>query len=167
MSTPVINLGSLELNSHSNGEKFEARVAPIGPLIGAQKLGVRLVEVPSGKSAWPFHSHHANEEMFVILEGAGELRLGSTLHLIRAGDIIACPAGGAETAHQIIASDDGPIRYLALSTMENTDVMEYPDSGKVGVFAGAAPGGDAAQRKVAMFVPADAGVDYWQGEGNV
>jgi uncharacterized cupin superfamily protein len=164
MSQSVINLADLQLRSQRHGERFEALVARIGPLIGARKLGIRLVEVPAGKSAWPFHSHHVNEEMFVILEGTGELRLGDAMQLIRAGDVIACPPGAAAAAHQIRASDDGTIRYLAISTMHDTDVMEYPDSGKIGVFSGAAPGGDERARQVALFVPSDAGVDYWQGE---
>jgi len=43
-------------------------------------------------------------------------------------------------------------------------VMAYPDSGKLTVFAGAAPGGDKAKRRVASsFRTADA-VDYWEGE---
>lgn len=168
MSSPIVNLTELTLSAHSVpeelAERFGARMAQIGPLVGARKLGARLVEVPPGRRAWPFHSHQVNEEMFVILEGAGELRFGKQMHLVRAGDVIACPPGGADVAHQLIASEDVPLRYLAISTMEPDDVMHYPDSGKLGVFAGSAPGGDARERRVAVFVPEDAAVGYWDGE---
>ncbi|WP_272491495.1 hypothetical protein [Corallococcus exercitus] len=40
----------------------------------------------------------------------------------------------------------------------------YPDSKKVGVFAGAAPGGDKASRTLHAYLPLAAEVDYWEGE---
>ncbi len=169
MPSPIINMAELALAPHAVPDtlqhRFEARMAQIGPLVGATKLGARLVEIPAGKRAWPFHSHQVNEEMFVILEGTGELRYANQVHPIRAGDVIGCPPGGAECAHQLIASEDAPLRYLAISTMAPYDIMLYPDSGKVGVFAGSAPGGDPRDRRVAMFVPEDAAIDYWLGEG--
>ncbi len=168
MASPIVNLSELTLSPHAVPERlrdrFAASMAQIGPLVGARKLGARLVEVPAGKRAWPFHAHQVNEEMFVILEGTGELRYGKQVHLIRAGDIIGCPPGGPDCAHQLIAAEDGPLRYLAISTMESDDVMHYPDSGKLGVFVGSAPGGDPRERRVAMFVPEASAVDYWEGE---
>jgi uncharacterized cupin superfamily protein len=78
--------------------------------------------------------------------------------------VVVCPSGGAETAHQLIAGAEGPLRYLAVSTMNEPEVMEYPDSGKVTVFAGAAPGGDKAARRVATSFRARDAVDYWLDE---
>ncbi|MEM6789232.1 MAG: hypothetical protein AAF715_17045 [Myxococcota bacterium] len=40
----------------------------------------------------------------------------------------------------------------------------YPKSGKIGVFAGSAPGGPKGQRTLQAFLRADAAVDYWDGE---
>ncbi|WP_280525539.1 hypothetical protein [Acuticoccus sediminis] len=42
--------------------------------------------------------------------------------------------------------------------------MEYPDSGKMTVFAGSPPGGDKAARRVELTVLTGSGVDYWHGE---
>ena len=77
---------------------------------------------------------------------------------------MSCPAGGAETAHQLRAEGDEPLRYLALSTMNEPDVLEYPDSGKVTVFAGSAPGGEKSARRLELTVKKDAAVGYWEGE---
>ena len=162
---PVVRLADLKLDLQQAGSVFEALTAPVSAPRGAERLGCRLVVVPPGKRAWPFHNHHANDELFVVLSGRGKLRFGEALHAIEAGDVAVCPAGGRSTAHQIINDSDAELRYLAVSTMLAPDVMEYPDSGKVGVFAGAAPGGDKARRTLAMFVPAAAAVDYWDGEG--
>jgi hypothetical protein len=44
------------------------------------------------------------------------------------------------------------------------DINFYPESGKIGFFAGSAPGGDRTKRFLEGFVPAAACVDYWAGE---
>lgn len=48
--------------------------------------------------------------------------------------------------------------------MIEPDIMGYPDSGKIGVFAGAAPGGKKGERTLSKFFTAAAEVDYWEGE---
>jgi uncharacterized cupin superfamily protein len=90
--------------------------------------------VPPGKRAFPFHRHHVADEMFFILSGTGEYRLGDQTLPLRAGDFVGAPAGGE--AHQIINSGTEDLRYLGFSTVGSVDVVDYPDSGKVGVAAG-------------------------------
>lgn len=114
---------------------YEARVAAVAKRIGARQLGCSILAVPPGKSAFPFHNHHRNEEMFIILEGNGVLRLGEATHSIRAGDIIACPAGGPENAHKITNRGTRDLVYLAVSTKCTPEVVEYPDSGKFGLLS--------------------------------
>ena len=48
--------------------------------------------------------------------------------------------------------------------MIHPDVVEYPDSGKVAAIAGAAPGGDKAQRRVFKIFKGDQDVGYYEGE---
>jgi hypothetical protein len=47
--------------------------------------------------------------------------------------------------------------------MEHPEVLEYPDSGKVGVMVGRAPGGGNGAGLVALFRRLDA-VPYAEGE---
>ena len=96
-------------------------------------LGYNITAVPPGKRAFPLHNHVVNEEMFFVLEGSGELRVGDATHPVRAGDIIACPPGGPETAHQLVNTGDAELKYLAVSTTLSPEVCDYPDSGKFGV----------------------------------
>ena len=58
-----------------------------------------------------------------------------------------------------------PLRYLCVSTMLEPEVIEYPDSGKFGAFAGTAPGANSQARRFAAFVRQSDRVDYWDGEG--
>ena len=160
----VINIADIPLTDHGHGEAFAAKLGQIGPLIGARQLGCRLVVVPPGKKAWPCHAHHVNEEMFIILDGAGTLRLGGAEQPVKAGDVIACPAGGLETAHQIVNTGEAELRYLAISTMLSPDVVEYADSGKFAVISGSAPGGDKRARRLWYVGRAETCLDYWDGE---
>jgi uncharacterized cupin superfamily protein len=163
---PIVNLDDVPLEHHTHGAQFEARDGTVGGVIGARQLGYSLTVVPPGKRAWPFHCHHVNEEMFLVLEGRGVVRIGDEEHAIRKGDVIAAPAGGAKTAHQIVnTSPDQELRYLSVSTMIPTDVVEYPDSSKVLVAVGTPPGGDPAGRTFHFRGRLGPSAEYWDGEG--
>src|SRR5919206_853100 len=154
----VINLDELKLEHGVKGEKFEWHSARIGPLVGARQLGYSYDVLPPGKRGCPFHSHRAQEEMFFIVSGRGTLRYGSETRKIRAGDVICCPVGGPETAHQIVNDSDADLAFLSISTMMPAEVCEYPDSKKVGAFGGE---GDS---RVRHMTEAHAAVDYWKEE---
>jgi uncharacterized cupin superfamily protein len=135
----IINLDQLEARlitqpPNESPEKYRgAEMAEIAEHIGAQRLGYSMTIVPPGKTAFPFHNHYGNEEMFFILEGEGEVRIGENHYPIRSGDFIACPAGDTKTAHQIInTSNNKPMKYIGVSTAQTPDLVQYPDSGKVG-----------------------------------
>src|SRR5699024_1011300 len=119
--------------------------------------------VAPGKRSCPFHSHHVDEEMFFIVEGTGELRYGAERYPLKPGDVVACPPGGPGTAHQIINTGETEMRYLAVSTMAPAEICEYPDSGKLGAFAGGTPepAGRPSYRHIGN--PADQH-DYWEDE---
>jgi uncharacterized cupin superfamily protein len=74
--------------------------------------------------------------MVLILEGEGELRFGDQRYPVRKHDVIACPTGGPDVAHQIINTGSVPMRYLALSNVVEIETCEYPDSNKIMVAAG-------------------------------
>ncbi|MDX1444153.1 MAG: cupin domain-containing protein [Gammaproteobacteria bacterium] len=115
-------------DSGGNGEKFEFSYRRIGASLGLEKLATSIFSVPPGKRAFPYHAHAEIEEMFLILEGEGTLRHEDVEYPVKAGDLIAAPCG---EAHQLINTSDGELRYLAISTNDRTDVVKYPDSGKV------------------------------------
>lgn len=64
MSAPLIHIDDLQFAwDLKHGDRFEAKLAPVAPRIGARKLGYNVTVVPPGKRAFPFHNHHANEEI--------------------------------------------------------------------------------------------------------
>jgi uncharacterized cupin superfamily protein len=161
---PILNINDLKLEPFQHGEKFASRDAPISSLIGAKKLGYNLTVVPAGKMSCPFHNHHNNEEMFYVIEGAGEVRIGDQRYPIKAGDVICTPAGGRETAHHIMNTSSQELKYLSVSTMLEPEVCEYPDSNKFLVMAGRAPGEPKNNAKFNFVGRANTEVDYWDGE---
>jgi uncharacterized cupin superfamily protein len=159
MVKPVINLDEVEFDDIEENGLYTSSRATISDRIGARDLGYNLTVLPPGKAQCPFHCHHGEEEMFLILEGEGELRFGKERFPIRRHDVIACPTGGPEVAHQIINTGTTTMRYLSLSTLVEVDSCEYPDSGKVSIDAGKR--GHPALRK--MF-RAENTVDYYDRE---
>ncbi|HET9817829.1 MAG TPA: cupin domain-containing protein [Rhodanobacteraceae bacterium] len=172
MHPRVLNLADVELQSAApersphgeSAEHYDIRRGEIASRIGARMLGYHLTVVAPGKRNCPFHSHRAEEEMFFILEGRGELRYGETRHPLRQGDIVACPAGGPETAHQIINTGDVEMRYLSLSTMAPIEICEYPDSGKFGVFEDLPEDVDPTRTRFRHLARHEDARDYWEDE---
>jgi len=159
MEKPFLNLDEINNFEKSAQGKYEEKYSPISNLIGAKKLGYSLSVVPPGKCVCPFHNHHINEEMFLVLEGEGTLRFGDQEYAIKKNDIIACPPGGREVAHQILNTSEKELKYLCLSTNEEVEICEYPDSNKVMSVVGG-----QGNRKFKYLVKADQEVDYYEGE---
>ncbi|HKH76325.1 MAG TPA: cupin domain-containing protein [Rubrobacteraceae bacterium] len=160
----VTNEDGLRWSEHSHGEKFGYRRKSLSSATEGEKLGCSLYEVEPGRSAWPYHYHGANEEAIYVLEGSGTLRVAGEEIPLGKGDYATFPAS-AEGAHQLVNTSDRPLKYLCFSTMIEPDATVYPDSGKVGVFVGAAPGGPKENRTLSGFFREEDGVDYYEGEG--
>lgn len=170
MSKPFLNIHELGDDAFlpwSRGAKFEARLGQIAARIGAKKLGYNLTIVPPGKRAFPHHGHRINEEMFFILEGEAELRFGEETHAVKAGDVIACPPGGPEVAHQLTnTSADRDLKYLAVSTVESPELVYYPDSAKYGFSCSLGPRHPDGRPNALRFFAREQGTmeQYWEGE---
>jgi uncharacterized cupin superfamily protein len=137
---------------------YDATGARLARGTAASKLGASIDVVAPGKRGCPYHLHHAQEEMFVILEGQGTLRVADEMLPLKTGDVIFIPSG-PEYPHQIINTTDAPLKYLSISTMEAPEICEYPDSGKYlaeGSLKSATPFEAIDRRKQSL--------DYWDGE---
>ncbi|MGH8183375.1 MAG: cupin domain-containing protein [Rhodanobacteraceae bacterium] len=156
--------GSRRMGSEMPGERFGGRRAELGRVLGARKLGYNITAIAPGQRAYPRHNHHVNEEMFLVLEGSGEVRIGDETFPVRAGDVIACPPGGPESAHQLRNTGNAELKVLAVSTAESPEICDYPDSGKFGVLAFFGVGQDGRPQMFAHVGRAGESLDYWEGE---
>lgn len=164
-TSPVLSLADIPLKSSSSrGEKFAAQAGRIGAAVGLKKLGAQYYIVPPGKVAAPFHSHLANDELYLVLEGEGRYRFGDESHDVRAGDVMGAPAGGAETAHQLANTGDIPLKYIVFSTRNDPDVCLYPDSDKFLVAARVPDGGGMLSAGFHHIGRTGQSLDYYDGE---
>ncbi|MCT8160522.1 cupin domain-containing protein [Pseudoruegeria sp. SHC-113] len=147
----------------AGSETFGCTVTPLAEGTGLTGLGAMLVSIEPGKRAFPFHNHLGNDEAFVVLEGEGVFRFGETETPVKAGSFCAAPKGGPETAHQLVNTGTGPLRYVGLSTRVDPDVVEYPDSGKFAALA-IAPGPNFMQAHLKYVGRVENSLDYWDGE---
>jgi len=91
--------------------------------------------IPPGKSAYPFHYHTVNEEVFYIISGSGILETYDAKYPISTGDVVVCPAG-REGAHKITnTSETENLVYLDVDTNKTPEIAVYPHSNKVGIRA--------------------------------
>jgi len=155
----VMNIDEVKFDDVEENGLYTSSRGQISDHIGAKKLGYNLTVLPPGKAQCPFHCHHGEEEMFLVLEGEGELRFGGRRYPIRKHDVIACPSGGPEVAHQIINTGTTTMRYLALSTLGDVEACEFPDSGKILVLAG-----KRGERNLRKMFRAETVVDYYDRE---
>lgn len=141
---------------------FSWRRMRLGARLGGEKLGASVFELPPGQRSFPYHLHHANEELLLVLDGLVVLRRQEGEEELRRGDTALFPRG-PNGAHQVLNRSDRPARFLMVSTMIEPEILEYPDSGKVGLMAGAAPGrSDEADLKA--YLRRDAEVGYLDDE---
>jgi uncharacterized cupin superfamily protein len=157
---PVVTLGDLALDQWEQGTLYKSADISFGKLLGLKGLGISYNEVPPGKSGCPFHSHHVEDELFVVLEGEGTYRFGEQSLQFRAGDVLGAPAGGKHTAHQIINTGSVPLKYLGVANNSEIEVCEYPDSGKFQVTS-RLPDGSRIRH---CGREGQNHLDYWDGE---
>jgi len=162
---PVVSAADLAWTDHDDSDRgregHRFRRKQLGAAAGSRALGASLYEVPPGKRTWLPHYHTGNAEAAYVLDGEGTVRLGPdrTERVVSSGDYVALPRG-EPGYHDIVAGEDR-LRYLMVSTMNEPDVTVYPDDGKVGLFAGSAPGGESDERLLSTYLDADAEVEYW------
>jgi uncharacterized cupin superfamily protein len=159
----IRNFEEVELDTSDRAPLYDGGQTAVlaGPRAGMtpRKIGCGIDIVPPGKRACPYHFHYAQEEVFIVLEGEGTLRVAGEMVPIRRGDVISIPPG-PDYPHHIINTSSAPLKYLSLSTREFPDVCEYPDSGKYMAYT--TQEGPLLQR--GRMHRADSDLDYWDGE---
>ncbi len=146
----------------SHGENYSIRNKSFTMPSGASELGCGLFVQKPGKRAFPKHYHLANEEAIYILRGQGMVIYADRNVPVRAGDYVSFPKG-ARHVHQIWNNGEEDLEYLCMSTMKEPDIAIYPETGKVGIFAGAAPGHNPKDMTYfKFFYPQEC--EYWDGE---
>lgn len=153
-----VNLFTHELQHDDDDPPgYLAGYARVGPLIGAEKIGATIYELPSGQSNCPYHYEYGDEEWLLVLSGRLTVRTPDGEEEVEPGEAVCFP-DGPDGAHKLTNRGEDAVRLVMLSTKNNPAVAVYPDSGKMGVWP--VQGGGEDQ----LMVRRESKVDYWDGE---
>ena len=152
----IVNVEELEYEFEpEDPEGFRAGMKRLGRLVGAQRTGMSLYELPPGQAICPYHYEYGEEEWLVVLEGEPTLRLPQGTRRLRPWDVCAFPVG-PDGAHGVRNETDAVVRVLMFSEVRVPAATVYPDSDKIAIWTG--------NRDDDVIVPRATGVDYWTGE---
>jgi uncharacterized cupin superfamily protein len=101
----------------------------LGDAAGSVRTGLNSLTLTQGGDPYVPHCHSAEEEIFVVLEGEGIVRLGEEEHAVRTGHAIS-RRPGTGVPHSFVTTS-GPFTQLAYGTREPNDIVHYPESGEV------------------------------------
>lgn len=150
----IAHIDEVEPTERSHGD-VRQRWRNLGEAIGSARSGLRQILIEPGGRSYPPHCHSAEDELFLVTEGDGELELTATdaseagRHAVRAGHVVSRPAGTG-VAHSFVAGADG-MTLLAYGRRDPRDICFYPRSQKLSV------------RGLGVMLRVER-VDYWDGE---
>jgi uncharacterized cupin superfamily protein len=150
----IVALEDVELEVEEAGD-IATTERDVARAAGSVRTGLRYNTVPAGKLNCPPHWHGNEHELFVVLEGGGELLLYDNhgeiaeTHALRAGHCVARPGPGRRLAHALRGGPDG-MTYLAYGMRDRGEIVYYPRSRKAWL------GG--------VMVRLELVGDYWEGE---
>jgi uncharacterized cupin superfamily protein len=128
----IVNVADVEPVEHES-TTLGRRARYMSREAGSRRTGLRYIEVFPGKLNAPPHCHSAEEEIFVVLDGEGQLLLweedGVAEHPVRAGSVV-CRPPGTGVAHAFRGGDDG-LGVLTYGTRDPNDMCFYPRSRKL------------------------------------
>ena len=131
-----MNLFELELQiDDDDPDGYHTSYRRLAPELGGSRLALNVFELPPGQSVCPYHYESGEEEWIVCLTGRPTLRTPEGERVLEPGDTVCFPEG-PDGAHHVRNDADGVARVALLSTKNPVGIAEYPDSDKVGVWAG-------------------------------
>jgi uncharacterized cupin superfamily protein len=149
----IVNVDDLE-PVERDGATVGRRIRDLGRAAGSARTGLRYAGVLPGKLNAAPHCHSAEEEIFVVLDGDGQLLLweadGIEERAVRAGTVVARPPGTG-VAHSFRAGEGG-MSLLMYGTRDPSDICFYPRSNKI-FFTG-----------LDLITRVGERLDYWDGE---
>jgi uncharacterized cupin superfamily protein len=121
----VINIFTAE---NAEGRINVARVA------GSAATAMFIYDLPPGRASGPYHYEY-EEEWLLVVDGTVTVREPGGERTLERGDIVCFPPGPSG-AHRVMNRSNAPARTLLFSTSRVPAVSVYPDSDKIGVWAG-------------------------------
>ena len=112
--------------------------------------------VPPGCENFPLHRHDGSEELYVILEGEGEVRTEQGAFPFGTGDVLGFPPR-YQIAHALRNTGAGDLRFLSFAApAERLGMNDYPEFGQRSETT-------SYGKRHRFFLPQRVDVGYWEG----
>ena len=131
----------------------EGDAVDVSEALGSTAFAMVVYDVPPGEASAPYHYEY-EEEWLLVVDGTLVLRAPDGEHTLQRGDLVHFPPG-PDGAHKIMNRGDAPARTLVFSSARVPAVSVYPDSDKIGVWAGESH----------HMLRRSGQLEYWDGEG--
>jgi len=102
----IRNITAVRAFTTKDGSEIRELLAHRNSVIAHQSLAE--ARLPPGAATTP-HRHEQTEEIYYILEGSGQMRVGDSLAAVGPGDAIAIPPG---SSHQITNTGSSVLKFL-------------------------------------------------------
>ena len=105
-----VNLVGVEVKKDDDDpDGYHTSYVRVGPLLGAEQLGLSVYELPPGQSICPYHYENAEEEWLIVLVGRPTLRSPDGEQELQPWDCAFFPTG-EEGAHKVTNSTEETVR---------------------------------------------------------
>lgn len=109
---------------YPNSVEIQAYGRAIGRAAGLERIGLHVERLPPGhRTSYP-HAEEMEEEFVFVLEGEVDAWIDGHLHPMRAGDLVAFPAGTG-ICHTIINNSGAEARLLVGGERSKPDNRIY------------------------------------------
>ena len=112
-----------------------------------------VYDLPPGEAICPYHFEWTDEEWLIAIAGRPTLRTPEGERVLDPGEVVCFPAGPAG-GHHVRNAGEEPARVAIFSTKNEFGIAEYPDSDKVGIWAG----------DTHYMLRRSEHLEYWDGE---
>jgi uncharacterized cupin superfamily protein len=135
---------------------YHAGSARLAPRLGASRVAMTVDDLPPGQAICPYHFHWGDEEWLVVVSGTPTVRTPNGERPLEAGDVVCFPVG-PQGAHQVRNASESTARVALFSNKHEFGIIEYPDSGKIGVWG-------REDETLDHTIRRSPELDYWDGE---
>lgn len=100
----------------------------LGDAVGLGRIGVHVLRIAPGKDAFPYHSHHTEEEFIYVLAGRGIAEVGSSEYEVGPGDFLGFPV--PSVGHRMRNPFAEELVYLSGGERRESEIADFPRHGK-------------------------------------
>jgi uncharacterized cupin superfamily protein len=133
----------------------------VGQAVGSNEMAMYVYDLKPGRSSSPYHYEY-EEEWLLVIDGTVVARTPDGDETVERGELVRFPAGPAG-AHKVMNRSEAPARMMFFSSARVPAVSVYPDSDKIGVWAGDEENDLLFKRGTA--VPWAEGEEGWEDAG--